>query len=82
MVQLRNKSDAVKFGKFEDITKGNGYFAYTRIQDDEKVLVVCNFDEPREIAGLPDGECALCNGTKRKPDGEYAPFEAAVFIVK
>ena len=79
LLTLRNGSDAVKYGKFEDITQGDGYFAYTRTLGDEQILVVCNFDVPREITGLPDGKYLFGNGGKRGACGQYAPFETAVY---
>lgn len=82
LLALRNGSDAVKYGKFEDLTQGDGYFAYTRTQGEESILVVCNFDAERKITGLPDGEYIFGNGGARKPDGKYAPFEAAVYKVR
>ena len=80
LLALRNESDAVKFGRFEDITNDDGYFAYTRTLGDESILVVCNFDVAKEITGLPDGKYLLGNGGKtRRPDGKYAPYETAVY---
>lgn len=81
LLALRNGSDAVKYGKFEDITQGDGYFAYTRTLGSERILVVCNFDVPREITGLPQGKYLFGNGGKRNPSGGYAPFETAVYTV-
>lgn len=81
LLALRNNCDAVKYGKFEDITQGDGYFAYTRTLGDEQILVVCNFDNAREITGLPDGKYLFGNGGKRDPSGKYVPFETAVFML-
>lgn len=82
LLELRNKSNAIKFGKFEDITPGNGCFAYIRVHGDEKILVVCNFDEPRAIVDLPDGKYLFGNsGSERKTNGNYAAFETAVFVI-
>lgn len=82
VLALRNSSDTVKYGSFEDITGGNGYFAYTRTLGGEKILVVCNFDSPRNICGLPDFECLFGNYGARKTNGNYQPFETAVYINK
>lgn len=83
LLALRNKSDAIKFGKFEDITDGKGYFAFTRMWDDEKIVVVCNFDKSRKILNLPQGRYLFGNyNVKRDPDGEYKPFETAVYITE
>ena len=83
LLALRNKSDAIKFGKFEDIADGKGYFAFTRMWDDEKIVVVCNFDKSRKILNLPQGRYLFGNyNVKRDPDGEYKPFETAVYITE
>ncbi len=81
LLALRNSSDAVKYGKFEDKTQGDGYFVYTRTLGDERILVVCNFDKAREITGLPDGKYLFGNGGNRGACGKYAPFETAVYKV-
>ena len=79
ILKLRKTSDAVRRGKFTDLTHGDGYFAYTRTLGDETVLVVCNFEKTSNIAGLPEFDYVLGNYAERKPNGEYAPFETAVF---
>ena len=82
VLELRNSSDTVRYGKFDDLTQGDGYFAYTRTIDGEQILVVCNFDEPREITGLPEGDYLFGNCEKRKPNGKYMRFETGVYISK
>lgn len=83
LLALRNESVAVKLGRFDDLTRGDGYFAYTRTHGDEQILVVCNFDKAREIAGLPDGEYLFGNGDgARATNGGYAPFETAIYRLR
>ena len=82
ILALRNGSKAAKYGLFNDITGGSGYFAYTRTFEDEQILVVCNFDCPRNICGLPEFEYIFGNYGNRKANGEYQPFEAAVYVLK
>lgn len=80
MIALRNSSSTVKFGKFEDITRGDGYFAYTRTLCSEQIFVVCNFDDMREITDLPACKYLFGNSKEREPNGTYMPFETAVFM--
>ncbi len=79
LLALRNGSDAVKYGVFEDRTQGKGYFAYTRTYQGEQLLVVCNFEEEKEITGLPDCEYVFGNALPRRTNGRYGAFETAVF---
>ena len=82
LLALRNADDAVKYGKFDDLTRGSGYFAYSRSLGGESVIVVCNFDKPSTIKGLPTGEYIFGNGgAARDANGKYAPYETAVFKV-
>lgn len=81
LLDFRKRSEAVRHGIFEDVTVGDGYFAYTMKLGEESVLVACNFDSPRKISGLPEYGFVFGNyGNERKPNGEYAPFEVAVFV--
>ncbi len=79
LLKFRRESKAIRRGAFEDVTKGEGYFAYIRKKDEEEILVVCNFETPTEIRGLPSWEYAFGNGDVRETNGNYAPFETAIF---
>lgn len=80
LLALRNSSNTVKFGKFEDITRGDGYFAYMRTFRGKQILVVCNFDDMREITDLPASKYLFGNSKERGTNGTYMPFETAVFM--
>lgn len=82
LLALRKDSEPIKYGKFEDLTKGDGYFAYTRTQGSEQILVVCNFEKAREITGLLDGKYIFGNKGERKPNGNYTPYETAVYKIQ
>ena len=79
IIDLRKASKAIRLGAFENITVGNGYFAYLRKFDDEEILVVCNFETEREITRLPEWGYLFGNGNNRQPNGKYAPYETAIF---
>lgn len=76
---LRRESEAIRYGSFEDRTRGEGYFAYARKYGEEEILVVVNFDGKSEISGLPEWEYLFGNGRRRSANGAYAPYETAVF---
>lgn len=81
IIALRKDSDTVKYGKFNDLTKGKGYFAYSRTLGKETITVVCNFDKQQEIADIREGKFLFGNyGVERKVNGGYRPYETAVFI--
>ena len=55
-------------------------FIYLREYEGERFLVVCNFEEKRRLAGLPEGKLVLSNYQRtRGTNGTYAPFECAVY---
>ncbi len=78
-LKLRKNSRAVRYGSFENLTRGNGYFAYSRKAEGEEIIVVCNFERETEISGLPNFEYLFGNTAARLPNGTYAPYETAVF---
>ena len=82
--ELRAEYECLRNGKFEDITPRDGCFAYQRTGENGRVVVVCNFKKSGEIA-VPDCvglRCVLSNYGRegRTVSGEYAPYEAAVFV--
>ncbi len=80
VLALRKESNAIRHGVFKDVTVNEGYFAYMMTLEHESVLVVCNFDKRNEINGLPQFEYLFGNyDARRKPNGEYSPFETAIF---
>ncbi len=85
LIAYRKASDTIKFGDFNDLTKGDGHFAYHRKGENEQVLVVCNFDKTSIIDYLDDAGYIYVygNGSKnREVNGNYSPFECAVFVKK
>ncbi len=79
VLAFRREREAIRYGSFEDCTKGEGYFAYKRKYHGEEILVVVNFDKTAEIDGLPDYAYLFGNGSERSVNGSYAPFEAAIY---
>lgn len=79
VLALRKKSEAIRYGSFEDCTKGDGYFAYARKYGKEEVLVVVNFDKTTEISGLPDYDYLFGNKSEKNVNGSYTPFEVAIY---
>mgnify|MGYP005767626247 CR=1 FL=1 len=83
LIAFRKRSNAIRYGSFEDLTKSKGYFAYMREAANEKILIVCNFENVKEISGLPNAEFLFGNlGKLRTANGKYLPFETAVFQLR
>lgn len=81
LLHLRLAHKALTAGTFAEVTRGEGYCAYERSYGDEKLLIVCNFEQENRI-DLPGmtGELLLSNyGLTEKQDALYAPYEVAVF---
>lgn len=84
LLHLRLATPALTAGSFEPLTQtGLNYCAFTRTLGEEKILVVCNFEEENEICleGAA-GQLLLSNyGLKEKSGCAYKPYEVAVFRV-
>ena len=75
----------MRYGEFENLTKGNGYFAYLRTWKKKRVLVICNFEKARRIS-FPkylteqNFHESLTNYHDRTPfSRQFRPYEIAVY---
>lgn len=85
LISLRKKHSIIVYGKFELLwPEDEDIFAYIRSQDEEKILVICNFSKkqrkieiPRELTG---GELLIANYKETVIDREMIirPYEAVV----
>ena len=56
---------------------------YSRERGEDKILVVCNFENAQRIDGLPKGKLLLSNYHRSGgPNGKYAPYECAVYALE
>lgn len=82
VLHLRNTHPALTVGDFIPIApRDASYCAYIRRDDQEEFLVVCNFERAQQLS-VPGarGQVLLSNyGIKEKTDGQYRPYEVAVF---
>ncbi len=80
LLALRGKSKAIVYGSFQDVTKGRGYFAYERVWEQERILVVCNFEKAKKIP-LPVAQKLILKnyGDRIGVERQFRPFEIAVF---
>lgn len=84
LLKLRQNTPALLDGAFEMISaKEDEHFLFTRTLENEQWVVVCNFDKAQEIR-LPFAceDAALASLGRREANGDYAPYECAVFRVK
>lgn len=80
LLRLRRETPAFLDGDFQVVSRPeDGWFAYARTLEDERWLVVCNFEKPQTIR-LPFALEAprLSNLNRAQADGLYAPYECAV----
>ena len=84
LLDLRLGSMAIRHGTFRQILPEKaGCFIYLREWEEEKILVVCNFEKEQEIVGLPEGKLLLTNARRTAPvNGNYAAYECAVWTLK
>ncbi len=85
---MRKEKDIIVYGEFEPLYREDDQiFAYTRRQDEEKLLTVCNFSDKNaecrssgRIRRFP--ECLITNLDRKVFEGKIVlkPYEAFVVI--
>ncbi len=80
LLKLRKSSDAIRYGSFCALNREeDAFFRYERALEDEKYVVICNFDEESTI-DLPQGKLLLSNYRRTDADGNrFRPYEVAVY---
>ena len=79
LLKVRSESNAVRHGRFEDLTDGrHGCCVYKMSDGSETVFVICNFEHENKIEVDFDGEIILANCKRTEICGVYAPYECAV----
>lgn len=85
LLKLRNEIPALTLGSFTEISPKNGsYCAYCRQLEQEKILVICNFETEQQILlGGMEHTLLLSNyGFMLKPDHRFGPYEVAVYKIR
>jgi oligo-1,6-glucosidase len=88
LIQLRKEHEIIVYGKYQLILPENeDIFAYTRIFEDERLLILCNFSEKEIAYNLPEefsGEKKLliCNYADNDSNKVLRPYEAKVYLYK
>ena len=82
LFSLRNGTKAFRCGAFKDITDDKGYIAYIREYENEKYLVICNFEDKNKInfcETLNIDQIVLSNTGRKNIDGyTFDPYESLV----
>ena len=85
LIQLRKEKDIIVYGEFEPLYREDEQiFAYTRKQDQEKLLTVCNFSDKNAEMEIPEefkgAECLITNLDRTVFEGKIVlkPYEAFV----
>ena len=84
LLALRSGYDALTLGDVSFLSGAEDNCLITlRTWGDHRILIVCNFEEPQAIqTGFATGRLLLSNYPDRnKPDGQYQPFEIAVYEI-
>ena len=82
LLKLRSREDALTLGDVAFLSKPEDNFLMTlREHEGENVLIVCNFEKEQSIhTGFEAGRLLLSNcQTDRQINGQYRPFEIAVY---
>ena len=89
LIRLRKEKDIIVYGEFEPLYREDEQiFAYTRKQDQEKLLTVCNFSDKNAEVEVPeefkDAECLITNLGRKVFEAKTVlkPYEAFVLYKK
>lgn len=89
LIRLRKEKDIIVYGEFEPLYREDEQiFAYTRKQDQEKLLTVCNFSDKNAEVEVPEefkgAECLITNLGRKAFEGKIIlnPYEAFVLYYK
>ena len=89
LIRLRKEKDIIVYGEFEPLYREDEQiFAYTRKQDQEKLLTVCNFSDKNAEVEVPEefkgAECLITNLGRKEFEGKIVlnPYEAFVLYYK
>ena len=84
LIQIRHEEEIVVSGSFEMLMEESGQiFAYQRVLDDKKLVVLCNFT-PNHVAfdGVPK-KAEIMIGNYKNEGGTYLrPYEAIAYKVE
>ena len=85
LLKFRKENKAIMHGDFIEVAKeNNDCFVYERVLDNDRFLVVCNFEKDNEIQlNYDSAQLVLSNYfyLDRKVFGEYKPFELAAYKI-
>ena len=89
LIRLRKEKDIIVYGEFEPLYREDEQiFAYTRKQDQEKLLTVCNFSDKNAEVEVPEefkgAECLITNLGRKEFERKIVlnPYEAFVLYKK
>ena len=89
LIRLRKEKDIIVYGEFEPLYREDEQiFAYTRKQDQEKLLTVCNFSDKNAEVEVPEefkgAECLITNLGRKEFERKIVlnPYEAFVLYYK
>jgi len=81
LLALRREHSAIRRGSCRPLQpRKKDCFLCLREEGNDRLLIVCNFEKAQRFKGLPEGTPILSNmGRTVGPNGEYAPYECAVY---
>ena len=89
LIRLRKEKDIIVYGEFEPLYREDEQIcAYTRKQDQEKLLTVCNFSDKNAEVEVPEefkgAECLITNLGRKEFERKIVlnPYEAFVLYYK
>ena len=85
LFKLRKEKVALRRGTFEDKSVDENSFIFERTFDQEKLVIVCNFEKQNRINGLNENVVCLLSNYPQKNlpvNRLYQPYEAVIYHKK
>jgi len=79
MIDIRAKSDILKYGSFQALTTTNRLFAFERAYNGEKLTVLCSFSMKRQKVPYT-GSVLIASSGRTIFDGVLSPYEGVILI--
>ena len=77
MIDVRAKSDTLKYGTFQALSATNRLFAYEREYNGERLTILCSFSKKRRKVPYA-GSILIASSGRTVFDGVLSPYEAVI----
>lgn len=80
IINFRNSSKALIYGEYNDLTTSENYYKFSREYEDEKYIIICNYDKP-SLVDIPINGKKVFSNYPLNQSNNFAPFEIAIYEI-